>query len=273
MRLKKQFQFIALVFLTNGCSISGNAQQLSLTLEITYNKTTSIVFPDEIASVDRGSRDLLAQKAKGVDNVLQVKAARQHFPETNLTVITSDGTIREFTVRYAQRPRHLVRHIGVDSLGMATVIFPESMTEPEIRELAAKASGSRRNVRFVRDKSFGMKLSLLGVYIKEDVVFYHVRIDNETNIKYDVDFVRFYIRDLERVKRTASQEVEVTPLFVYEHIDAVKGGSSIDVVYAMRKFTIPDAKKLVMEVFEKNGGRHLDLSIKNKTIVQAQRIN
>lgn len=270
MRFKRLFQIAAVMIC--GYAVPSNGQSLLL-LEVTFNKTTSVVFPEEITSVDRGSRDLLAQKAKGVDNVLQVKAAREHFPETNLTVITSDGTIREFTVRYAQRPSNLVRHIDADSLVTSMVLFHESMTEPEIRELAAKASESRRNIHSVKDKSFGTKLSLLGVYIKDDVVFYHFRIDNTTHIDYDIDFVRFYIRDLDRVKRTASQEIDIMPLFVYEDFHAVKGNSSVDVVYAMQKFTIPDAKKLVMEVFEKNGGRHLELSIKYKTIVKAQPLN
>src|SRR5258707_10982507 len=73
-------------------------------VEVTYNKTSTIVFAAIIKSVDRGSRDILAQKAKGVENVLQVKAARRDFPQTNLTVITADGVLHHFTVNYADQP-------------------------------------------------------------------------------------------------------------------------------------------------------------------------
>ena len=76
-------------------------------LEITYNKTSSVIFPAVIKSVDKGSRDVLAQKAKGVENVLQLKAARENFPETNLTVITADGTLHQFTVNYSRQPKSL----------------------------------------------------------------------------------------------------------------------------------------------------------------------
>src|SRR5688500_17986985 len=72
-------------------------------LEISFNKTTSIVFPFGITSVDRGSRNILAQKVNGVENVLQLKAAQKNFPETNLTVITGDGKLHHFTVNYAER--------------------------------------------------------------------------------------------------------------------------------------------------------------------------
>src|SRR5687768_14524787 len=73
----------------------------NIDLAISFNKTTSLVFPYSIRSVDRGSRDVLAQKAKGVENVLQVKAGRKGFAETNLTVITADGTLHQFTVTYS----------------------------------------------------------------------------------------------------------------------------------------------------------------------------
>ena len=57
-------------------------------LHIGYSKTTSIVFPYAIKSIDKGSPDVLMQKAKGVENILLIKAAKQNFTQTNLTVIT-----------------------------------------------------------------------------------------------------------------------------------------------------------------------------------------
>src|SRR5690349_15869235 len=71
-------------------------------LEVSFNKTTSIVFPFSITSVDRGSPDILAQKVNGVENVLQLKAGQKDFKETNLTVITADGKLHHFTVNYAE---------------------------------------------------------------------------------------------------------------------------------------------------------------------------
>src|SRR5690606_41694001 len=55
-----------------------------------------------ILSVDLGSIDLLAQKASGVQNVLQVKAASKELTQTNLTVITQDGKLHSFLASYAE---------------------------------------------------------------------------------------------------------------------------------------------------------------------------
>lgn len=246
-----------------------------LELEITYNKTTSVVFPALIKSVDRGSRDILAQKAKGVENILQLKAARHGFPQTNLTVITSDGSIHQFNVGYVKEPSSLVVNIDVDqeeTTGTPKLIFQTDMTETEMENHASKIVNTKRSIRFVSESKYKVGLSLRGIYIKDNVIFYHFRIDNQSNINYDVDFLRFYIQDRQKVKRTASQEVDVKPIYVFGDAKKIRGRTSEDVVYALEKFTIPDAKRLHIEMFEKNGGRNLELSIRNKTIVKAKLI-
>lgn len=48
-------------------------------LEVTFSKTTHVIFPAAIRYVDLGSADLLAAKADGTENVLRVKAALRDF--------------------------------------------------------------------------------------------------------------------------------------------------------------------------------------------------
>ena len=147
------------------------------------------------------------------------------------------------------------------------------MTETQMENCASQIVNSKRSIRLVNESGNKIGLSLRGIYIKENVIFYHFRIQNQSNINYDVDFLRFYIRDKQKVKRTASQEVDIKPLYVFGDADKIKGQTDQDVVYALEKFTIPDAKRLVIEMFEKNGGRNLNLSIKNKTIVNARLVD
>jgi len=46
-----------------------------------------------------------------------------------------------------------------------------------------------------------MSFTLLGIYIKNDIMFYyHFRVINRSNIDYDIDFLKFYIRDKARIK-------------------------------------------------------------------------
>ena len=74
-------------------------------LEVTYDKTVHVIFPSEVRYVDLGSPDLIADKADGAENVIRVKATVRDFPnETNMSVITEDGSFYTFNVKYAAEP-------------------------------------------------------------------------------------------------------------------------------------------------------------------------
>ena len=74
-------------------------------LEVCYEKTTHIIFPSEIVYCDLGNENLVAGLADGAKNVLRVKSAFRSFKqETNLSVITEDGSYYSFNVKFAKEP-------------------------------------------------------------------------------------------------------------------------------------------------------------------------
>lgn len=259
--------FVLVAFTANG-----QPPAKSQYVEVTFNKTSSIIFPSSITSVDRGSRDVLAQKAKGVNNVLQLKAGRTNFKETNLTVITADGNLHHFIVSYAEHPKLFTLRVNESSepeSNNAPLLFQTELNSAEMQQYAENILGSSPKVLPKRTSHSGMKLSLEGIYIQGNVMFYHLTIANTSNIPFHTDVLRFYVKDKQSVRRTASQEVSEVPLYQYGDTDEVKGKSTEDVVIALEKFTIPDAKLLAIEWMEKRGGRHLKLLISNRTIVHA----
>jgi len=240
-------------------------------LPITFYKTTNLVFPYPIKSVDRGSRDILAQKAKGVDNILQVKAGKLGFDQTNLTVITADGKLYSYILNYTDTP-------SVQNIRFAntTATYPEAffsnvnINEAQVQADAETVAEEKGTVHGINDKSYGMKIKVSGLYIKGDVLFCRINLENRTNINYGIDQLRFYIRDQKKPKRTATQELEVTPLYVKGDTSVIAGQTEKVFVYALPKFTIPDKKYLAIELIEKSGGRHLKIQVYNKTIVRAK---
>ena len=74
-------------------------------LEVTYDKTTHIIFPAAVRYVDLGSPNLIAGKADGSENVIRVKATVKNFrDETNMSVITESGSFYTFNVKYSDEP-------------------------------------------------------------------------------------------------------------------------------------------------------------------------
>lgn len=244
----------------------------SLTLSICLNKTTNLIFPFKIKSIDRGSKDLLVQKAKGVENVLQLKAAIENFEETNLSVITSDGRLYSFVVHYSSAPGALNLHFVKDSsvIKEPGLQFASVTNEALIETDAQNIMERERDVFWIKDKKYGIRMRLTGLYVRNDVLYFQIQLQNRSAINYDIDMLHFFIKDKKQTRRTASQELPVLPLYIYGNNLSIKGDSSQSLVYALPKFTIPDKKWLYVQMMEKNGGRHLHLRIGNRIIVNAK---
>ena len=225
-------------------------------LQITTGKTTSLVFPFPIKYVDRGTKDILIQQVPEAENILLVKAAIKGFVATNLSVVLSDGSIHSYALKYDAEPSVL-----------SFQILPNK--DASLQTYAKGIALQPRKVKGIRDESWMVASYITGIYIKDKVIYYQLRINNESTIDYDIDFMRFYIRDKRKGKRTASQEIEIKPLFISGNTTQVKAGNSNIAVIALAKFTLPDAKYLAIEIPEKSGGRHLTMKVNNKKIMQA----
>lgn len=256
-------------------NVNGQASVELGNVEVTFNKTSSIVFPAVITSVDRGSPDVLAQKAKGVKNVLQLKANRRNFKETNLTVVTADGNLHHFLVQYSDHP--LTFTYQATQSGKANrrelshpLIFQSGMTVSKMHACCKAIVDQQKRGGMKSASKYDMRLRLRGIYIQDNMMFFHLQISNRSNIPYHTDMLRLFVKDKQKISRTASQEVEKIPSYRFENDSVFKGRTTSDIVYAIPKFTIPDAKRLVIELIERDGGRHLKLIAKNSAIMKAR---
>lgn len=264
------------IFLTLLClliwQLNSMAQEIRQgNLEITPHKTTSLIFPYAIKSVDRGSRDILAQVPRQVDNVLHVKAAREGFRNTNLTVITSDGRLYNFSVSYAANPETTLIELEEHPDRGGSVLFTGSrLNEEQLKNIAQELAGDFRFYYGIKDKAGGAKATLEGIYTYGNTLFYRVVITNNSPVPYNLDFMRISVQDRRQRKRTAVQEVEVKPAFIYGlGKKGLASGFSKVLVIALEKTSITQNKKLVLDLFEQQGGRHLKLQVRHRHILQA----
>lgn len=240
-------------------------------LAVTFAKTTNLIFPYAIKSVDKGSRDLLAQVAWGVENILQVKAAKQGFAETNLTVVTGDGKLYSFVVSYTDHPTLLNFKLdgSIHTIRPDALFAANSDNEAKVHDLAEQIALKKPILKRHKDKRYDMMLALSGIYIREDRLYLQLGMENNSQVNYDISRLRFYIRDKDQAKRTAAQEQELQPVQFAGNTETIRGNSTQVVVAVLPKFTIPDKKYLYIELMEKDGGRNLKLKITNKVLVDA----
>ena len=255
-------------------------------LEVTFDKTCHIIFPAAIAYVDLGSANIIAGKADGAENVIRVKAAKRGFKgETNMSVITEDGAYYSFSVKYAREPRILNVEMTDFIHDGEAVNRPNNSMNIYLKELGSESpvlvrlvmksiwKENKRRVKHIGSKSFGIQFLLKGIYTHNGLLYFHTEIKNTSNVPFDVDYITWKIVDKKVAKRTAIQEQVIQPLRTQNFVLNVGGNSSERTVWTMDKFTMPDDKCLVVELAEKNGGRHQSFVIENTDLVRARVIS
>ncbi|WP_418422905.1 conjugative transposon protein TraN [Alistipes sp.] len=255
-------------------------------LEVTYDKTVHVIFPAAVRYVDLGSPNLIAGKADGAENVIRVKATVRDFrTETNMSVITEDGSFYTFNVRYASEPLLLNVEMCDFIHDGESANRPNNAMEVYLTELGSESpllvrlimksvhKQDKREVKHIGCKRFGIQYLLKGIYTHNGLLYFHTQIKNQSNVPFDVDFITFKIVDKKVAKRTAMQEQVIFPLRAYNYATRVAGKKDERTVFTFAKFTIPDDKQLVVELHEKNGGRHQSFTVENEDLVRARVID
>lgn len=251
-------------------------------MEVTYDKTSHLIFPTAIRYVDLGSEYLIAGKAEDAENVLRVKATVRDFePETNFSVITNDGRFYSFNVYYSSYPEALSYDLltmqkAVDKANGNDVLFEElGNNSPSLAGLLLETiyKNDNRIVKHIGAKSFGIQFILKGIYIHNGKYYFHTELRNKTNVPFQIDFINFKVVDKKVAKRTVVQERPMIPLRTYKPLDEIGGKLTEQNVFLLDQFTIADDKVLLIEIFEKNGGRHQTLQVENSDLIKARLIN
>ena len=74
------------------------------------------------------------------------------------------------------------------------------------------------------------------------------------------------------LKNAIQQETTIEPIYQDEFNTKIKGKGSNRLVLGFNKFTIPDKKRLIIEIQERNGGRHFLYKLKNKSLLGAEEV-
>lgn len=255
-------------------------------IQVTFAKTVHIIFPSAVRYVDLGSNWIIAGKADGAENVIRVKATTEGFPgETNFSVICEDGSFYSFNARYAREPEMLNIEMKDFLENGDTTDFSHTRMNIYFRELGGESpllvklimqsihKENRKEIRHLGCKRFGVQFLLKSIHAHNGLFYFHTETKNRSNVAFRTDFIKFKIVDKKVPKRTAIQERVLDPVRSYNEVLVTEGKSSVRTVYAVPQFTIPDDKVLVIELFEKDGGRNQTIRVENADLVAAKQIN
>jgi len=271
--MKNLIAWIAILCLGIGLS---NAQ--SRVLEVSWDKTTVLIFESPIQTVDRGSRFLLSQKDDQALNLLKLKAGAKDLPPTNLHVLTADGKLHGFEVRYSDDPAETTLDFRAPKKTEAGLgnqekgIYPYGLNEAEFTSLSQNLIGNNHKA-IKKIFRYEVHFLLKGIYYREGLLFFDFWLDNKSAIPFETKAPEFQIKDKKAGKRSSNRLEKIDP-----HFSTLSAGSSVTVqspqglVLAFPVFTIAENKKLWIRIGEEKGDRELMISLSGKKLLKAENL-
>ncbi len=236
-------KYIYLLFYCFVCSLplfaqeNGTPRQQAISQKdifISFDCVKHLVFPVQVSDIAIGEQELvMASRVEEAPHIVRLSAQAEGFTEeTNLTVVCIDGSVYTYHIRYLPEKKRNIYSLGV-----------------------------------IENK---FELSMANLYVHEDFMFFIFDLKNKSYIDYDIEFVKCFQRDQKKSKNAIQQETTIEPIYQKDFDTKIKGKSRNRLILGFDKFTIPDDKVFEIEIYERNGGRHIKLAVLNEYILSAE---
>lgn len=147
-----------------------------------------------------------------------------------------------------------------------------SMSTEEMARYARCIWNSPALIRNVGTKKHHLVMRLNNIYTVGEYFFIDFSVTNKTNLRFDIDELRFKLADKKVSKATNSQIIELQPALVLEREPSFLHGYRN--VAVIKKMTFPNDKVLSIELSEKQiSGRTISLDIDYEDVLAADSFN
>ena len=273
----KTFKKIGTFVISALAAIPAMAQQTYEEMEqLTVNEqvTTVITASEPIRFVDI-STDLVVGD-QPIKNAIRLKPKEGAHADGEVLAIVTIVTERyrtQYALLYTTRLQEAVTDKQIQPQEKIAFHNPSvTMSTEEMTKYARTIWNSTARIRNVSTKQHRMVMRLNNIYSVGEYFFLDFSIENKTNIRFDIDEMRFKLSDKKQSKATNAQVIELTPALVLDQSQGFKHGYRNVVV--LKKMTFPNDKVLTIEISEKQiSGRNIILSIDYEDVLYADSFN
>lgn len=237
-------------------------------LKVLYiNKDVSTHF---IAMEDIKYVDISIDKIVGdipTSNTLRIKPIEEG--ASGVVTIVTERFLVQYMLVYTNDISKVYTRYNIPYSDLKSYVNPETnLTKSQMYEYAHKMFVSDKKYYDVSTRSNLMKIILNNIYTFDKYFFIDVSLLNKSNIRYDIDQIRFKIEDKKQTKATNFQSIEILPLMQVNTNKVFK--KSYRNVFVFEKFTFPDEKVFTIEISEKQiSGRSIILRIDYADVLHA----
>lgn len=243
-------------------------------LTVNANVTSVITASESVRLVDVSTKMIAADQP--LENVVRIKPVDDVHPDGEcvgiLTIITERYRV-QYALIYTQNLTEAVTDKEVEPSERLPYNNPDiTLSTEEMYRYSRRIFMSPPLYRDISTKMHRMKMRLNNVYAVSDYFFIDFSVENNTNIRFDIDQLRVKLSDKKVVKATNSQMLEITPALIFDPRSSFKHGYRNVIV--IRKMTFPNDKVLTIELTEKQiSGRTIYLDIDYADILEADSYN
>lgn len=273
MRISRTVICGALLLCALSLPVTSSAQQTYNEMEqLTVNEhvTTVITSSEPIRLVDI-STDVVAGD-KPIGNVIRLKPKEGGHEDGEVLAIVTVVTERfraQYALVYTTRLEEAVTDKEVQPSEQTAFHNPAvSMSTEDMVRFARRIWNSPAKYRHVSTRHRRMVMRLNNIYSVGEYFFIDFSVENRTNLRFDIDELRFKLADKKQQKSSNVQIVELEPVLLLDKSGSFRHGYRNVVV--LRKMTFPGDKVLSIELSEKQiSGRTITMTIDYEDVLAA----
>jgi conjugative transposon TraN protein len=264
--------------------LSGIVSADAVYAQQTYEEMELLTVNEQVTTVITASEpirfvDISTDKVAGdqpLSNTIRLKPKEGAHEDGECLAIVTIITERyrtQYALIYTTRLQEAVADKEVQQTEKTAYHNPSvSLSTEEMYAIARQIWSSPAKWRDVKVKKHRMEMRLNNIYSVSDYFFIDFSINNKTNIRFDIDELRFKLADKKMSKATNAQIIELTPAMLLDSRQSFTHGYRNVVV--IKKMTFPNDKVFSIELSEKQiSGRTITLSIDYEDVLYADSFN
>ena len=246
------------------------------TIYANEHKNVALFFPSPVKQGIVGSENFVFSFNRDLPQYFGLLQA-QSGKESNLLVITTDGLVYSYIIKYKTELTRLNYFVeGETSIGnekqTRDPLTPISIdTAPAIQlskleRFSAKLFDRKQRLGHLKKRRYGIQLRVKNIVFKDEELYFVMELENKSGLDYDVNFLTIAVESRSKGKRKSSQRILKKPKLKYQLPDKVKKGERARFVYVLPKFSLSSNNRVVVQLQEAKGERYLELRISHRFI-------
>ena len=260
--------------------ISSGKAQITKAIDTIYaneQMTVSLFFPDPIRQGITGSPNYAfsfnREKAQYF-GLLQATLGE----ESNLLVVTQDGGVYSYLLRYSQKLEKLnyfiadserignertgptiLPHQELSSIDLVTI--PNSDKVLDYPKLCAQLLRNPRPFDQIKYKDGVTVRMAKSIYYANDV-YVVFEIDNDSQIDFEINTLNLYKVNGNKNRKASYQELLIPPIYQFQIPKVIPKSQQIQFICVYPKFSLGKGERLMVKLEEFNGSRNIMVKLK-----------